>query len=179
MKELWRGSGNLALFRKNYHTLVLWTAAHTARHKSNYAHRLLFGCLLPQRKVVQVRIILAGALVMRIKTMALAVMGTLVVMSTLAVSDASAQVYDLSGPYQCIRNCAGPGTAFVTQNGWELNLVNEVGQPSRAWVDWPGHIWAQYWNEGALYSPDGMTIQFDNGSIWQRIVPQGVVSNRY
>ena len=75
---------------------------------------------------MQVRIILAGALVMRIKTMALAVMDTLVVMSTLAVSDASAQVYDLSGPYQCIRNCAGPGTAFVTQNGWELNLVNEI-----------------------------------------------------
>jgi len=160
------------MFRKNYDTLVLWTAAYTARHKSICAHRLF------ERKIV-LRIILVGALVMKIKMMALAVVSTLVVMSTLAVSSASAQVYNLSGPYQCIRNCMGPGAAFVTQNGWELNLVNEVGQPSRAWVDWPGHIWAQYWNEGALYSPDGMTIQFDNGSMWQRIVPQGVVSNRY
>ena len=78
---------------------------------------------------------------MKTKMKALLVVGTLAVMSTLAVREASAQVHNLSGPYQCIRNCAGPGTAFVTQNGWELNLVNEIGQPSRAWVDWPGHIW--------------------------------------
>ena len=37
--------------------------------------------------------------------------------------------------------------------------------PSRAWVDWPGHIWAQSWNEGAIFSPDGMTIQFDRGTV--------------
>jgi hypothetical protein len=35
-------------------------------------------------------------------------------------------------------------------------------------VDWPGHIWAQGWNEGAVYSADGMTIQFDNGTVWRR-----------
>jgi hypothetical protein len=29
-------------------------------------------------------------------------------------------------------------------------------------------IWADAWNTGAVYSPDGMTIQFDNGTIWQR-----------
>jgi hypothetical protein len=29
-------------------------------------------------------------------------------------------------------------------------------------------IWADSWNVGAVYSPDGMTIQFDNGTIWQR-----------
>ena len=29
-------------------------------------------------------------------------------------------------------------------------------------------IWADSWNMGAVYSPDGMTIQFDNGTIWQR-----------
>ena len=72
----------------------------------------------------------------------------------------------------------GPGPAFVTQNGWELNLVNEAGQPSRAWIDYPGHIWAQYWNEGAVYSPDGMTIQFDNGSVWQRFVPPPTTRSR-
>jgi hypothetical protein len=80
------------------------------------------------------------------------------------------QVLNVSGQFECIQGCAGglPGLAFVTQNGWDLNLVNELGQPTRAWVDWPGHIWAQSWNEGAVYSPDGMTIQFDNGAVWQR-----------
>jgi len=48
------------------------------------------------------------------------------------------------------------------------SILHEVGQPSRAWIDYPGHIWAQYWNEGAVYSPDGMTIQFDRGTVWQR-----------
>jgi hypothetical protein len=76
----------------------------------------------------------------------------------------------LSGQFRCIQGCAGglAGLAFVTQNGWDLNLVNEIGQPSRAWIDWPGHIWVQSWNEGAVYSPDGMTIQFDNGTVWTK-----------
>jgi hypothetical protein len=57
----------------------------------------------------------------------------------------------LSGQFQCIAGCAGAGgPAFVTQKGWDLNLVNEIGQPSRAWIDWPGHIWVQSWNEGAV-----------------------------
>jgi hypothetical protein len=83
---------------------------------------------------------------------------------------APGQVLNLSGPFQCLEGCAGgpPGTAFVTQNGRDLNLVNELGQPTKAWIDWPGHIWAQNWNEGAVYSPDGMTIQFDNGTVWRR-----------
>ena len=77
----------------------------------------------------------------------------------------------LSGQFQCIAGCAGVGgPAFVTQNGWDLNLVNEIGQPSRAWIDWPGHIWVQSWNEGAVYSADGMTIQFDNGTVWAKNV---------
>jgi hypothetical protein len=76
----------------------------------------------------------------------------------------------LSGQFRCIQGCAGglAGLAFVTQNGWDLNLVNELGQPTRAWIDWPGHIWVQSWNEGAVYSPDGMTIQFDNGTVWTK-----------
>jgi hypothetical protein len=78
----------------------------------------------------------------------------------------------LSGQFQCIAGCAGGivGPAFVTQNGWDLNLVNEIGQPSRAWIDYPGHIWVQSWNEGAVYSADGMTIQFDNGTVWAKNV---------
>jgi len=81
---------------------------------------------------------------------------------------AQAQVLNLSGQFRCVQGCVGAGPAYVTQNGWDLNLVNEVGEPSRAWIDWPGHLWAQYWNEGAVYSPDGMTIQFDRGSVWVR-----------
>jgi len=77
----------------------------------------------------------------------------------------------LSGQFQCIAGCAGVAApAFVTQNGWDLNLVNEIGQPSRAWIDYPGHIWVQSWNEGAVYSADGMTIQFDNGTVWAKSV---------
>jgi hypothetical protein len=78
----------------------------------------------------------------------------------------------LSGQFRCIAGCAGglAGPAFVTQNGWDLNLVNEIGQPSRAWIDYPGHIWVRSWNEGAVYSADGMTIQFDNGTVWARDV---------
>ncbi len=85
---------------------------------------------------------------------------------------ADAQVPNLSGRYQCVQDCAaGPlAWAYVTQNGWDLNLVNEAGVPSRAWIDWPGHIWARNWHEGAVYSPDGAAIQFDNGSVWRRVV---------
>jgi len=100
-------------------------------------------------------------------------------LAALAATAASAQeIANLSGAYRCVQNCAGPGPAFVTQNGWDLNLTNEAGAPSRAWVDWPGHIWAQNWNQGAVYSPDGMTIQFDNGSVWHRIIPQPPLRSR-
>ena len=95
--------------------------------------------------------------------------------ATPAVQTVAAPVWSgigpgLSGQFQCIAGCAGGGPAFVTQNGWDLNLVNEIGQPSRAWVDYPGHIWVQSWNQGAVYSADGMTIQFDNGTVWAKNV---------
>ncbi len=92
------------------------------------------------------------------------------VVITQAPALAPGQVLNLSGQFQCVEGCPGgqPGVAVVTQSGWDLNLVIELGQPTRAWVDWPGHIWAQSWNEGAVYSPDGMTIQFDNGTVWRR-----------
>jgi len=108
---------------------------------------------------------------------------TAVALIASAATGASAQVLNVSGQFRCVQGCAGglPGPAFVTQNGWEINLVNEVGQPSRAWIDYPGHIWAQNWNEGAVYSPDGMTIQFDRGTIWQRDLgepPAAVIPDR-
>lgn len=99
---------------------------------------------------------------MKARVIALAALGALV------ATGAAAQGVGLSGQYRCIQNCKGAGPAYVTQNGWDLNLVNEIGQPSRAWIDWPGHIWAQAWDQGAVFSPDGMTIQFDQGTVWQR-----------
>jgi hypothetical protein len=91
----------------------------------------------------------------------------------LAATSASAQLINLTGTYRCIEGCraAAGSPAFVTQNGPNLNLVNEAGQPSRAWPDTfapTSKIWADDWNVSAVYSPDGMTIQFDNGTIWQR-----------
>ena len=91
-----------------------------------------------------------------------------------AATAASAQTVNLTGTYRCIEGCkAAPlgSPAFVTQNGPNLNLVNEAGQPSRAWPDATAptsRIWADAWDQGAVYSPDGMTIQFDNGTVWQR-----------
>jgi hypothetical protein len=92
-------------------------------------------------------------------------------LAAMAATDASAQGINLTGQYRCVQVCA-PGLqgqpAYVTQNGNNMNLLNEAGDPSRAWIDWSGHIWADGWHEGALFSSDGMTIQFDRGTIWQR-----------
>ncbi len=99
------------------------------------------------------------------------VLSMLAMMAAVVATDAAAQGVDLTGQFRCVAMCA-PGLqgqpAFVTQNGGNLNLLNEAGEPSRAWVDWSGHIWADNWHEGALFSADGMTIQFDRGTIWQR-----------
>jgi hypothetical protein len=37
-------------------------------------------------------------------------------------------------------------------------------------MDWfsPSRIWIENWNQGAVFSPNGMIIQFDRGTIWQR-----------
>jgi hypothetical protein len=90
-------------------------------------------------------------------------------------TSASAQLaINLSGQFVCVQGCmsGAPGAfAFVTQNGWDVNLTNEAGASSRAWIDWPGHIWVDAWAEGAIYSPDGNSIQFDHGAVWQRYVP--------
>jgi hypothetical protein len=89
----------------------------------------------------------------------------------MAPTDASAQGVNLTGQFRCVQVCTGGlqgQPAYVTQNGSNLNLLNEAGEPSRGWVDWQGHIWAENWHEGAMFSADGMTIQFDRGTIWQR-----------
>ena len=100
------------------------------------------------------------------------VLRVLVVAAALGVTGAAAQVegVDLNGRWRCMELCLGaPGSfAFITQNGWELNIVNDAGQPSRAWVDYPGRIWVDQANQGAIYSADGLRLQFDRGTIWLR-----------
>jgi hypothetical protein len=87
---------------------------------------------------------------------------SLIAMSAaLIATDASAQLVNLTGRYVCVAVCT-PGLqgqfAFITQNGTELNLVNDAGEASRGWVDYPGHIWVDGAHQGAIYSADGMTI---------------------
>lgn len=100
---------------------------------------------------------------------------------TIATTAAPAQGINLTGRYVCVQMCrsGAPGQpAFVTQYGWDLNLLTDTGEPARAWIDWPGHIWIGRWNQGAIYSPDGMVIHFDGGTIWQRDVEPPVVVRR-
>ncbi len=101
----------------------------------------------------------------------------IVAASAWGASSASAQsAVSLTGTYRCVQGCT-PGyedkPAFVTQNGWTINLVSEAGVSSQAWSDWfapTTRIWIEALRQGAVYSPDGMTIQFDGGAVWQRVV---------
>ncbi len=80
---------------------------------------------------------------------------------------------NLTGQYQCVQMCSSGmpfNLAYVTQNGRELTVVDDLGMASRAWMDAPGRIWVERANQGAVFSADGMTIQFDRGTIWQRVV---------
>jgi hypothetical protein len=99
-------------------------------------------------------------------------LGAAAVLTALIATNASAQVQgvDLNGRWVCVTQClAAPGSfVFITQYGWQFNVVNEVGQASQGQVDYPGRIWLFQANRGAIYSPDGLTIQFDGGTIWQR-----------
>jgi hypothetical protein len=89
---------------------------------------------------------------------------------------ASAQSINLTGTYRCIQDCRDGNLgapAFITQNGEQLNLTTETGDSLRAWPDWSApnsRIWIEARDESAVYSPDGMRIQFDDGRVWQRDV---------
>ena len=96
------------------------------------------------------------------------VLGAIAMSAAVVATDASAQGVNLTGPYRCVAGCAGPGVAFITQNGWELNLVNEVGQPSRGGVDYPGRLWIAEGQSRCDLFAGRMTVQFDNGTIWRR-----------
>jgi hypothetical protein len=94
-------------------------------------------------------------------------------LSAVILGPAAAQieVTNLTGRYRCVDLCK-PGfegnPAFVTQYALDLNIADESGAAARAWIDRPGHIWIEAWQEGAIYSPDGLTIQFDRGRVWRR-----------
>lgn len=103
-----------------------------------------------------------------------------VALTAFATVGASAQsvgtqtwVPNLSGLYRCVHRCAGVRLTHVVQIGRQLSLTSETGQPSSAWIDWPGHI-STSWNEGAVYSADGFTIQFNQGSVWVLVDPSPV-----
>jgi hypothetical protein len=113
---------------------------------------------------------------MRLIPIVLAAVGTLTTTQALT-RPAAAQYIDLSGSYRCVQLCVAgaPQPAFINQLSRELSLVNEAGIPGRGWIDWIGHIWVETWQQGAIYSPDGMVIQFDRGTVWQRQLEPVVV----
>jgi hypothetical protein len=110
-----------------------------------------------------------GVIVMR--PMFLVIAGAV---ATFAATGASAQSVNLTGTYRCIENCRDGflgAPAFVTQNGDTVNLVTENGVSLKAWPDWnapASRLWIDARDESAVYSPDGMRIQFDDGRVWQR-----------
>jgi hypothetical protein len=91
---------------------------------------------------------------------------------------------NLTGTYRCIQMCRDGmigAPAFVTQNGDSVNLTTETGESLRAWPDWNApysRLWIDARDESAVYSPDGMRIQFDDGRVWQRDLPPPVIVRR-
>jgi hypothetical protein len=99
---------------------------------------------------------------------------TAAAVAALAATGACAQTADLTGRYNCVAMCRGEQQPYITQNGPELNVVTEAGLPSRAWPDWnfpATRIWVEMMGQSAVYTPDGLTIQFDSGTVWQRDFP--------
>jgi hypothetical protein len=95
---------------------------------------------------------------------------SLVFLAAFGAVEASAQPVNLTGRYRCVVACP-PGftgaRAYITQNGWAVNVLTETGVPGRGWMNWV-RIWVPAYNQGAVFSPDGVTIQWDSGKIWRR-----------
>ena len=70
----------------------------------------------------------------------------------ITVMSASAQpATSLTGTYRCVKDCA---------SGFEISPTTQ--------------IWIEALQQVAVYSPDGLTIQFDRGTVWlraQQVVP--------
>src|SRR5262245_55716750 len=98
--------------------------------------------------------------------------GAVAIAAAMLASEASAQGVDLTGRYRCIELCAPElqgQFAFITQNGTELNLVNDAGERRGAWIDYPGDTGVERASQAAIHSADGRTIQFARGTVWQRV----------
>ncbi|CCD91949.1 conserved exported hypothetical protein [Bradyrhizobium sp. ORS 375] len=91
---------------------------------------------------------------------------------------------NLTGTYRCIQMCRDGmigAPAFVTQNRDSVNLTTETGESLQAWPDWNApnsRLWIDARDESAVYSPDGMRIQFDDGRVWQRDLPPPLIVER-
>lgn len=107
----------------------------------------------------------------------------IVALTPLTAGSALAQpATSLTGTYRCVQGCASGyegNSATITQNGWDMNVVTESGVASRAWFDWfspTNRIWVDGLKESAVYSPDGMTVHFDRGAVWDRVPNPEVVA---
>jgi hypothetical protein len=102
----------------------------------------------------------------------------------IAGSASARPLVNLTGTYTCVQGCRDGmigAPAFVTQNGDSVKLITENGQSYMAWPDWNApndRLWIDARDESAVYSPDGMQIQFDDGRVWQRDVPPPVIVRR-
>ncbi|HVY59363.1 MAG TPA: hypothetical protein VHA77_16050 [Xanthobacteraceae bacterium] len=91
---------------------------------------------------------------------------------------------NVDGVYRCVHLCR-PGyeglRAFIGQSGTDVNLVSEAGNAATGYIEYPSRIWVDKWDQGAMISPDGTKIQFDNGTVWVREVPviRGVARRVY
>jgi hypothetical protein len=65
--------------------------------------------------------------------MKIIIVGCLVALGLMS-SPASADIANLTGHYICVKNCNGMlrHSAYVTQNGWDLNLLTGANEPLRA-----------------------------------------------
>jgi len=94
--------------------------------------------------------------------------------AALAAGGASAQSVNLTGTYRCIENCRAGNfgaPAYITQNCFNVKPTTETGESFQSWPDWNtpnSRIWIDARDESAVYSPDGIRIQFDDGRVWQR-----------
>jgi hypothetical protein len=99
----------------------------------------------------------------------------------IAGSASARPLVNLTGTYTCVQGCRDGmfgAPAFVTQNGDSVKLTTENGRSYMAWPDWNApnnRLWIDARDESAVYSPDGMQIQFDDGRVWQRDVPPVIV----
>src|SRR5215475_2088472 len=80
--------------------------------------------------------------------------------AALATTGASAQSANLTGTYRCVQMCRD-------------GMIGAPAYITRAWPDWSApdsRIWIDARDESAVYSPDGIRIQFDDGRVWQRVI---------